>query len=87
VQNLLKSETMWQYMLTGRLSSVFYARLKAHSRTFTNRMLGPVKAVIVLYMGADAYDVRAEQLLTHPSHAALPTGMGAHGIVCSVFRR
>lgn len=63
VQNLLKSETMWQYMLTGRLSSVFYARLKAHSRTFTNRMLGPVKAVIVLYMGADAYDVRAEQLL------------------------
>ena len=57
-QNLLKSETMWHYMLNGRLRHAFFDRLKAHSVAFTNRMLGPVKPLCVLYLGADAYEVR-----------------------------
>lgn len=69
-QNLLKSETMWYYMLNGRLRHAFFDRLKAHSVSFTNRMLGPVKPLIVLYLGADAYEVRHAVCRRRVLHAA-----------------
>lgn len=53
LQQLLNSEHMWGYMLHGSQRDHFEKTLMKHVDKFTDRLVGKMKLLFVLYLGAD----------------------------------
>ena len=59
---ILHTKAIWETILTGPLSSNFFAMLRAHSIVFTEKLVGGIKPLIVFSMGSTEYSEMKEEI-------------------------
>jgi len=59
---ILHVKAVWEAILTGPLSKNFYAMLRAHSIVFTEELVGELKPIAIVAMGADTFALMKEDI-------------------------
>ena len=69
---VLHVKAVWDAILNGKLSKNFYAMLRAHSIVFTEELIGSLKPIAIMALGADQF-AEMKEAIAHKIAEKLPT--------------